>query len=269
MEPCSFLLHNNKLIYSNSICMVITGTITQEAGAPITRIPIKGYRRAMVKSMTKAAAIPHFHLCDDITMTKLMSTKAVLDDDMNSQGVKLTFLPIILKAISVALQGFPEINSMLSDDESEILQHKHHNLGVAMATPGGLVVPNVKRVEEKSIIDIAVEMGALRQKAYEGSLTAEDLMEGTLTVSNIGIICGTYATPLVNPPEVAIIALGKLKYIPVVSQVHENEPVSRLAIMPITWAADHRVVDGAMLAGFNNAWKRLVENPERLLLHLK
>lgn len=241
----------------------------QGDSVPVTRIPIKGYRRSMVKSMSKAATIPHFHLCDDVTMTKVISTKAVLEDDMNSQGIKLTFLPIILKAISIALQGFPDINGRLSDDESEILQYKNHNLGVAMATPGGLVVPNVKRVEEKSISDIALEVGGLRRKAYEGTLTGEELTEGTLTVSNIGIIGGTYATPLVNPPEVAIIALGKIKYIPVVSQANECEAVSRSAIMPVTWAADHRVVDGAMLAGFNNAWKQLVENPEKMILHLK
>ncbi|CAL8463419.1 g2953 [Coccomyxa elongata] len=228
-------------------------------------IPLRGYRRAMVNSMTAAGAVPHFHYCDEISMGPLLRLRAALVDDPALKGLKLTFLPFMLKAVSVALRQWPDVNGSLSADGSALLQHPSHNLGVAMATPSGLVVPNIKGVENRSIVSIAEELARLQVLAQAGKLGQEDLSGGTLTVSNIGAIGGTYATPLVNVPETAIVALGKVREVARVGKDGRLEMVPRLAA---SWGADHRVIDGATLASFSNSWKAYVEEPERLLLHL-
>ncbi|GMH33657.1 hypothetical protein BSKO_01491 [Bryopsis sp. KO-2023] len=237
------------------------------------RKPIRGYRRAMLKSMTKAAEIPHFHFCDDVPVGSLMDIRRTLQSSPQMSDVKLTFLPLILKAISVALHEYPDMNSSLDENQRDIVQHLHHNLGVAMATPSGLVVPSIKRVETLSIREIAIELNFLQQKALEGKLTVEDVSGGTLSVSNIGTVGGTYAAPLVNVPEVAIVALGKIRGVPMISEENtakEGGGSFQLhPMMPVSWGADHRIVDGAMLAGFSNVWKSYLEKPERLLLWTK
>ncbi|EIE27558.1 hypothetical protein COCSUDRAFT_55557 [Coccomyxa subellipsoidea C-169] len=224
-----------------------------------------GYRRAMVRSMTAAGAVPHFHYCDEISVGALLRLRTSLLSDPALKGLKLTFLPFMLKAVSVAMRQWPDINGSLSADGTSLLQHHSHNLGVAMATPSGLVVPNIKGVESRSIVGIAQELARLQGLAQAGRLGQEDLSGGTLTVSNIGAIGGTYATPLVNVPEVAIVALGKVRDVAQQGKYGELEMVPMLAA---SWGADHRVIDGATLARFSNSWKAFVEEPERLLLHL-
>ncbi|KAK9812622.1 hypothetical protein WJX72_000756 [[Myrmecia] bisecta] len=228
-------------------------------------VPLQGYRRAMVKSMTAAGQVPHFHFCDEVNMGALLHVRTCLQGDLALQGAKLTFLPIMLKAMSMALQDFPGINSSLSPDQTHLLHHASHNIGVAMATPTGLVVPNVKAVEEHTIASLAVELGRLQQLAAAGQLSRHDVTGGTLTVSNIGTLGGTYAAPLVNVPEVAIVALGRVQHLP---RFGASGDIQRTAIMPISWGADHRVIDGATLAQFSNAWRCLLEQPERMLLRL-
>ncbi|BDA48716.1 Lipoamide acyltransferase component of branched-chain alpha-keto acid dehydrogenase complex [Coccomyxa sp. Obi] len=242
-----------------------TAQTTQAQPQEPVVIPLRGYRRAMVNSMTAAGAVPHFHYCDEISVGPLLRLRAALVNDPSLQGLKLTFLPFMLKAVSVALRQWPDVNGSLSTDGSALLRHPSHNLGVAMATPSGLVVPNIKGVENRSIVSIAEELARLQVLAQAGKLGQEDLSGGTLTVSNIGAIGGTYATPLVNVPEVAIVALGKVREVAQVGKDGRLEMVPRLAA---SWGADHRVIDGATLALFSNSWKAYVEEPERLLLHL-
>eukprot|EP00198_Chlamydomonas_reinhardtii_P003005 XP_001692341.1 predicted protein [Chlamydomonas reinhardtii] len=144
---------------------------------------------------------------------------------------------------------------------TDLLLHANHNIGVAMATPSGLVVPNIKQVQRKSLAQVASELSLLQQLAAAGRLPAEALAGGTISVSNIGEGCtigGTYATPLVSPPEVAIVALGRLQLLP------RYPPAAAEAA--VSWGADHRVVDGAALAAFSGSWRQLLETPERLLL---
>ncbi|EFJ47089.1 hypothetical protein VOLCADRAFT_61926 [Volvox carteri f. nagariensis] len=152
---------------------------------------------------------------------------------------------------------------------TELLVHPYHNIGVAMATPSGLVVPNIKHVERKSVAQLASELQLLQQLAAAGRLPAEALAGGTITISNIGTIGGKYGTPLVTPPTVAIVALGRLQLLPRYPP-GTTMSTAATAASPFTyhWGADHRAIDGAALAAFSNSWKALLEHPERLLLHL-
>ncbi|KAK9827299.1 hypothetical protein WJX81_002270 [Elliptochloris bilobata] len=236
------------------------------AAAEDVIIPLRGYARTMVRSMTAAGAVPHFHYCDELDAGPLLAARALLASDPALGGARLTFLPFVLKALTVALAEFPVLNSSLSADGKALLQHAAHNIGVAMATPTGLVVPNVKAVQGRSVAGVAAELARLQAAAAAGRLGPEDLAGGTLTVSNIGAIGGTYASPLVNPPEVAIVALGRVRE---VVRPAPGGGFMTASVLAASWGADHRVVDGATLARFSNVWKALLEEPRRLLLHLR
>jgi len=234
------------------------------AEARTVRKPLRGYARAMVKSMTEASRVPHFYFCDDLCMDRLVALRTRLKAD--PRHARLTYLPFLIKALSLAMSEYPALNSQLSGDGSEIVQFSSHNVGVAVATPSGLVVPNLKNVETKTVEEISGELVRLQELASEGRLEHEHLTGGTITVSNIGSIGGRYAMPLLNVPEAAIVALGRTRSVPFVDS--DGGVVTR-AVMGVSWGADHRVVDGATVAAFSNAWKALVEDPEAMIMRLR
>jgi 2-oxoisovalerate dehydrogenase E2 component (dihydrolipoyl transacylase) len=153
---------------------------------PDRRETLKGVRKAMVKSMTPAAAVPWFGYSDEIEMDGLMAARSLLRKDLESKGIKLTYMPFLLKAFASALQDFPILNSSLTPDLNELVYRGNINLGVAMDTPNGLVVPNIKHVSERSVLEIGVELQRLQTLALAGKLGVEDLTGGTFTLSNIG-----------------------------------------------------------------------------------
>lgn len=239
-----------------------------EPAAPYSiEIPLRGYRRSMFKSMSAVASIPHFHFCEEVGMDGLVDLRTRLKGVLDCGGANLTYLPFFIKAATLALQEYPGVNASLSPDQSAIIQHGTVNLGIAMATPHGLVVPNIKDAGNKSIAQLAREVGRLQGLAQKNALSPEDVSGGTFTLSNIGSVGGTYATPLINPPEVAIMALGRMKKVPRYDEVTRTfVPAS---VLSISCGADHRVVDGATLAGFAMVWRKIIENPGSLMLHLK
>jgi len=234
---------------------------------PLHTIPLRGYRRAMFKSMTTAASIPHFHFCDEVNANAIVDLRSRLHNSPALKGVKLTYLPFFIKAAALALAENPSINASIASSGDAIIQHAHINIGVAVATPLGLVVPNIKHVEQLSIAEIAREISHLQTVAINNQLTPEEVTGATFTISNIGVMGGTYATPLINSPEVAIMALGKIQKLPRFTE--NGATVVPTYIMNVSFGADHRVVDGATLAGFGVAWKTLVEDPGKLILELR
>ncbi|RMZ52861.1 hypothetical protein APUTEX25_000980 [Auxenochlorella protothecoides] len=246
---------------------------TAGAGGGTTTVPLRGFRKAMVKSMAAAGAVPHFHFCEEVQMDALVALRALLRTEAVLGGAKLTYMPFFIKACwelgaaALALEQFPLVNSSLSPDQASILQHGAKNIGIAVATAHGLAVPNIKNVESKSIVEIAAELARLQAAAAANQLRPEDIRGGTFTLSNIGTVGGTYTTPLVNPPEVAIMALGKMQSVPRFAP--DGRSVVPQSILNISLGADHRVVDGAMLAGFAQAWRRYVEIPGKLLLEMR
>lgn len=150
--------------------------------------PIRGITRAMVKSMTEALKIPHFSYCDEIDMSRLVSLRAELKSEAASLGIKLTYMPFIIKATSLALYKFPILNSSFDESNMSIVYKPYHNISVAIHTPQGLVVPNIKNVQAKTIVQIAEDLNRLQEKGQKGSLTPDDFANGTFSISNVGIV---------------------------------------------------------------------------------
>lgn len=230
--------------------------------------PIRGLRRAMVKSMTATTSIPHFGYCDEIAMDALAQLRDELRSVGEKRGVKITFMPFIIKATSLALKSYPVLNASVSEDASEIIYKESHNIGVAMDTPQGLIVPNIKNCQLLSVFEIAEELNRLQKLGSEGKLSTNDLTGGTFSLSNIGAIGGTYASPVLMLPEVMIGALGKVQVLPRFAKGSHSQVVP-VRLMQVSWSADHRVIDGATAANFSNLWKRYLENPATMVLDLK
>ena len=263
----------------------------ETAAAEDTVLPLKGYTRAMFYSMQKTLEVPHFGFHEELNAEHLMQLKKVCkleferklahDSSLNKtqdkhshpvlvdySKAKLTMMPFLFKALSLALDDYPILNSSVDEEGKRVIQHGRHNIGCAMNTPFGLVVPNVKDVARKSVMDIALELHRLQVLAQSNHLSPDDINSGTITVSNIGTVAGTYASPLIHVPEVAIVALGRAQYLPRYDPNDESSGVKRTPIMPLSWSADHRVVDGATLASFCKVWKSYLESPDKMILHL-
>ncbi|XP_062209314.1 lipoamide acyltransferase component of branched-chain alpha-keto acid dehydrogenase complex, mitochondrial-like isoform X2 [Phragmites australis] len=230
------------------------------------KIPLRGYQRSMVKSMSLAAKVPHFHYLEEINCDALVELKAAFQNENKDHNIKHTFLPFLIKSLSMALSKYPLLNSSFIEETNEVVLKGSHNIGVAMATEHGLVVPNIKTVQSLSILEITKELARLHETALHNRLSSTDISGGTITLSNIGAIGGKFGSPLLNLPEVAIIALGRIQKLP---RFDDDENVYASSIMNVTVGADHRVVDGAMVARFCNEWKILVEKPKLLLLHMR
>ncbi|XP_012697383.2 lipoamide acyltransferase component of branched-chain alpha-keto acid dehydrogenase complex, mitochondrial [Clupea harengus] len=228
--------------------------------------PLKGFHKAMVKTMTAALKIPHFGYCDEMDLTQLVRLRAELKGVAESRGVKLSFMPFFIKAASLGLLHFPILNASLDDACQNITYKAAHNIGLAMDTIQGLLVPNVKNVQLLSVFEIATELNRLQNLGNVGQLGASDLTGGTFTLSNIGSIGGTYAKPVILPPEVAIGALGKVQMLP---RFNSKDEVVKAHIMNVSWSADHRIIDGATMCRFSNLWKSYLENPAAMVLDLK
>ncbi|XP_032784157.1 lipoamide acyltransferase component of branched-chain alpha-keto acid dehydrogenase complex, mitochondrial isoform X2 [Daphnia magna] len=230
--------------------------------------PIKGFKKAMAKSMTASLRIPHFGYCDEIDMTSMAALRHSLKENpmVKERGIKLSFMPFFIKAASMALHHFPVLNSSVDEACENITYKASHNIGFAMDTSLGLIVPNVKNVQSLSVMDVAIELARLQELGNKGSLGATDLTGGTFTLSNIGSIGGTYAKPVIMSPEVAIGAIGRVQVLP---RFNSKGEVVRASIMQVSWSADHRVIDGASMARFSNLWKVYLENPSTMILDLK
>ncbi|CAO2192756.1 unnamed protein product [Urochloa humidicola] len=230
------------------------------------KILLRGYQRAMVKSMSLAAKVPHFHYLEEINCDSLVQLKTRFQNENKDNTIKHTFLPFLIKSLSMALSKYPMLNSSFIEETNEVVLKGSHNIGIAMATAHGLVVPNIKKVQALSILEITKELARLHEMASHNRLSTADIEGGTITLSNIGAIGGKFGSPLLNLPEVAIIALGRIQKLP---RFDDDENVYPSFIINVTVGADHRVVDGATVARFCNEWKGLVEKPELLLLHMR
>lgn len=225
---------------------------------------LKDVRKVMFKSMTAALKIPHFTYSDEVNVTDLVKLRDTLKCDAESLGVKITFMPFFIKAASLALTKFPILNSSLDEENESIIYKSSHNISIAMATQSGLVVPNVKNCEQKTILQIAQDLGDLLGRGRSGKLRPDDFQNGTFSLSNIGVIGGTYTKPVIAPPQVAIGAIGAIHVVP--RFVGDSDKVQRIQLMYVSWSADHRVIDGVTMAGFSNEWKHYIENPNRFVL---
>jgi 2-oxoisovalerate dehydrogenase E2 component (dihydrolipoyl transacylase) len=228
---------------------------------------MKGIRAVMAEQMMKSVStIPHFTYAEEIDVSACNDLRRSLNNGLKEADTRLTLMSFFIKSLSLALHEFPIVNSHMSENGQEILQHKAHNIGMAVDSPMGLLVPNVKNVEQLSLLEIADEVKRLTEAGRAGRLAPEDMKGGTLTISNIGAIGGTVTTPIINTPEVAIVGIGRIQKLP---RFDADGNVVSQEIICVSWSGDHRVIDGGTIARFNNAWKNLLERPQEMLLHLR
>ena len=226
---------------------------------------IVGVRKIMAHHMADSVAtIPHFTFVDDVDVTELLKLRASLKSRYTEE-VKITLMPLLIKALSLSISAFPIVNSRVDDNFSELTYLASHNIGMAVDGKTGLLVPNIKDVQQRSIIDIAHEVTRLTDAARSGVINPSDLKDGTITISNIGAIGGVSASPIINKPEVAIVALGKIQKLP---RFNDEGQLEERHIMTMSWSGDHRVIDGATIARFNNSWKAYLENPSTMLANM-
>jgi 2-oxoisovalerate dehydrogenase E2 component (dihydrolipoyl transacylase) len=178
---------------------------------------------------------------------------------LKESNKKVTVMGILIKTFSLALKQYPIMNSLYNPEVNpyEYTIHPNHNISIAIDSPNGLVVPHIKNVNNINLVDIQKELERLRTLSAEAKLTAKELQGGTICLSNIGTIGGTHACPLILPPQICIVAIGKLQSVP---KYRGGELVER-KVLNVSYGCDHRVVDGATVARFSNAWKQLIENP--------
>ena len=244
---------------SNSTSTALKGSVRTEK--------VRGIQAAMAKQMSASVyTIPHFTVSDELVMDNLMSLRKLLKPEFEAKNVKLSFMPFFVKAMSLALNEFPVVNSQLNEDATEISYFADHNIGFAVDSKIGLLVPNIKRVQDLSLLEIAVQMQDIIEQARAGRVAGEHLKGGTISISNIGAIGGITATPVINKPEAAIVALGKTQKLP---RFDDEGNVSAQNIMAVNWSGDHRIIDGATMVRFNNLWMSYLTQPEKMLMHLK
>ncbi len=229
------------------------------------RIPLRGIRKRIAEHMHQSKnTAAHFTYVDEVDMTELVQLREQMKPLTEQKGVKLTYLPFIVKACVAALKEMPLLNASLDETRGEIVLKKYYNVGIATATDDGLIVPVVKEANRKSLLEIATEIERLAKAAREGKVALQDLQGGTFTITSLGALGGLFATPIINYPEVAILGVHEIKRRPV---VRENQIVIR-DIMLLSLSFDHRVVDGDVGARFCKRVMSYLENPKLLFLEL-
>jgi pyruvate dehydrogenase E2 component (dihydrolipoamide acetyltransferase) len=233
----------------------------------VERTPIRGMRRKIAEKMRlskdKAA---HFTYVEEADATELVKLRTQAKAIAEQRGIKLTYLPFILKAMVAALKKHPKLNSTLDEVANEIITHHTYNISLSVQTEDGLTVPVLKHVEQKSIFELAKEIADLVDRARKKKLVMEDFQGSTITLTNAGSIGGLFATPIINYPEVAILGFNKIFRKPVVVKRNGRE---KLAIRDWTYfsiSMDHRILDGAEAAEFMKTFVTYIENPSLLLL---
>ena len=236
-----------------------------EQWGPIERQPLSHLRRTIAERMTLSATlIPHVTHFDRADITDLDALIRRNLDTARERGVTLTLTGFLLKATAHVLRSHPHFNASLDPAAGEMVLKRYYHLGVAVATERGLIVPVMRDVDRKPLLEVARELGALAQRVREGKATLDDLRGGPFTITNIGALGGPGALPIINYPEVAILGVSRARQEPV---VRDGQIVPRL-MLPLTFTFDHRVADGADGARFASDLVRLLEHPDQLLLEL-
>jgi len=257
------VLKEDVLAYLNQKAGKQTATV-QVNSIQDRREPIKGVRKIMAERMADSVAtIPHFTFIDELDITELMGLRSDLVKNHSSDDLKITLMPLFIKALSLALNEFPIVNSRANTEFTELTYLASHNIGMAVDGKTGLLVPNIKNVQQLGLLDVAREVNRLTEAARSGVINPADLAGGSITISNIGVIGGTAAMPIINKPEVAIVALGKIQKLP---RFDANNNIVSRSILTVSWSGDHRVIDGGTIARFNKLWKQYLEQPQTMLL---
>lgn len=230
---------------------------------PETREKMSGIRKAIAKAMVNSKhTAPHVTLMDEVDVTDLVAHRKKFKGVAQEKGIKLTYLPYVVKALVSALREYPVLNTSIDDDAQEIIHKHYYNIGIAADTERGLLVPVVKDADRKSIFTISNEINELATKARDGKLAPDEMRGGSCTISNIGSAGGQWFTPVINHPEVAILGIGRIAEKPV---VRDGEIVVA-PVLALSLSFDHRMIDGATAQNALNHIKRLLHDPQLLIM---
>jgi pyruvate dehydrogenase E2 component (dihydrolipoamide acetyltransferase) len=230
-----------------------------DAYGSVEKIPLRGIRRTVAKRMAEASKrIADVTIWEDADITELAQVRAREKTVVEGNGVRLTYLPFLIKAVLAALKSHPYLNASLDEQAEEIILKKYYNIGIAVDTNEGLMVFVIKEADHKNILDLAREGATLAEKARLRKIELADLKGSTFTITNYGIVGASYGTPIINHPEVAILGLGKIDDRPVV----RNGQIVVRKMMPLSLAFDHRVIDGVEAGRFLGVVIQHLENPE-------
>ena len=236
----------------------VSGTKQEE------RIPVRGIRKKIVENMRISVDhAAHFTHMDELDATNLVNLRNSLKDEAEKYGVKLNYLPFLVKAVCMALKKYPRLNGTFDEEKNEIVIKHYYNMGIAVATKDGdLVVPVIQNADQKNLLEIAAEIKELAAKAQTNKLAPNDFSNGTFTITSLGPVAGTYATPIINYPELGILGFFAIKERPVVK---DGQIVIR-HMGSLAVSLDHRIVDGYMGAQFTKQLIEYLENPSAMLL---
>ena len=234
-----------------------------EGDFPETREKMSGIRKAIAKAMVNSKhTAPHVTLMDEVEVSKLVAHRKKYKEVAAAKGIKLTFLPYVVKALTSALKEFPALNTSLDDATSEIVHKHYYNIGIAADTEKGLLVPVVKNADRKGIFNISNEINELAVKARDGKLAPAEMKGASCTISNIGSAGGQWFTPVINHPEVAILGIGRIAEKAIV----KDGEIVAAPVLALSLSFDHRMIDGATAQNAMNHIKRLLNDPELLLM---
>ncbi|MCL7746302.1 dihydrolipoamide acetyltransferase family protein [Halalkalibacter alkaliphilus] len=227
------------------------------------RVPFKGVRKAIAKAMVNSKhTAPHVTHMDEVEVSALVAHRKEYKGIAAEQGTKLTYLPYVVKALTAALRKFPALNASIDDANDEIVYKNYFNIGIAADTEHGLFVPVVKDADRKSIFALADEINELAVKARDGKLSGAEMKGGSATISNVGSARGLWFTPVINHPEVAILGIGRIEEKPVV----KNGEIVAAPVLALSISYDHRLIDGVTAQNALNHVKRLLNDPQLLLM---
>lgn len=242
----------------------------QKPSTPVPRLegdtetPLMGFRRVIAEKMVESSnTIPHFSYFEQVDATRLIQLRENLKKRADKEGIKLTFTPFLIRALSLTLNLYPEANSAIDPNTQTVVSHKKHNISLAMNGPNGLVVPVLKDAQDLSLEGIIRAFEELKVRTLQGKVTPQEMQDGTITISNFGALGGNgvFATPIINYPQAAILGVARIQPQPVVVQ---REVVVR-DVLSLSWSFDHRLIDGDKACALSKTFCELVANPSRLL----
>ena len=255
-----------------SSAQAVEGAQTVLQTAPLTtadtveeRIPLSSIRKIIAQAMAKSAyTAPHVTVMDEVDVTELVQLRKELKPLGEERGVKVTYLPFIVKAMIAAIRKYPHLNASLDDERQELVVKHNYHIGIATDTERGLVVPVVRDADRKSMWTIAAEIADMAQRARTNKLGPTEMRGSTISITNIGSAGGMFFTPIINYPEVAILGVGRITEKPVM----KNGEIVGAHMMALSLSFDHRIIDGVMGQNFVNEIKRLLENPRLLMMEV-
>jgi pyruvate dehydrogenase E2 component (dihydrolipoamide acetyltransferase) len=241
--------------------------VSVPAGERETRTPFRGVRRKIAEAMSRSVhTAAHFSVVEELDVTELVRLREQAKRVGEEHGVKITYMPFIMKATALALARHPELNGTLDEEKQELVHFAYVNLGIATDTKNGLIVPVIRDVQAKGILQLAAELGDLAERTRAGKVRPDELQGGTFTITNAGNIGGIHATPIINFPEIAILGVHRIMKKPGVVETPQGDRIEVRQYMNLSASVDHRLSDGANAARFLVTMKRLLENPGLLAL---